>query len=371
MHAPFSTPLLRYFNRFACLSLVVLLQACGTVTGISEPKTAPAAITPDPLTAYALQGDTQPVHDPSVMRQGKTSYVFSSDSPWNPRDNYLSMRCSNDEVTWTDCGRVFTRIPEWVSAKIPGIDGLWAPDVSFFNGLYHVYYAGSTLSSQRSVIGLATNTTLDASDPSYKWVDRGEVLESNPGDDFNAIDPNILIDDGRIWMTYGSYWSGIKQVEIQPLTGLVSDPVVRHDIATRPGVPLNPIEGASLVHHGNYYYLFVSIDFCCFSSPGANDYKEAVGRSSSPNGPFVDINGTPMMRGGATVLLSGNGTWNAPGGGTAYIDPTTQESRMVFHALDMPGGAPYLWVKQIDWVNEWPVLRDKPGLAANPNALSP
>ncbi|HEY1500256.1 MAG TPA: arabinan endo-1,5-alpha-L-arabinosidase [Acidobacteriaceae bacterium] len=325
----------------------------GNLSWASEPV--------DPLANYSLAGDTQPVHDPSIIRQDSTYYAFSTDVIGLPRSNYLPFRCSQDKVNWIACGSIFpVAMPAWVIAKIPGIIGLWAPDVSWFNGAYHVYYAGSTLGSQHSVIGLVTNTTLDAADPAYKWVDQGEVLESNRGDDFNAIDPNILIDtDGSLWMTYGSYWTGIKQRQIDPATGkLLASQPTRYNLATRPGVYANPIEGASLVHHGSYYYLFVSIDFCCNRTIATDNYKEAVGRSASPHGPFVDEAGTSMMNGGGTVLLQADTTWNAPGGGTAYIDATNGDSLIIFHALNMTqNGALYMWIRNLDWINDWPSIQ--------------
>ena len=312
------------------------------------------------LILYPLTGNTEPVHDPSILRQGGTYYVFDTDSGGVPPGNFLPIRCSQDAVNWALCGSVFSRIPAWMQRKLPGLDGLWAPDISYFNGLYHVYYAGSTLGSQRSVIGLATNTTLDANDPNYKWVDAGEVLESGPGDDFNAIDPNIFIDSsgGSVWLNYGSYWSGIKQRQIDPQTGLLRSGSAVVSLAKRPGVPSDPIEGASMMQHGNYYYLFVSVDYCCEPNAANDNYKESVGRATSPQGPFVDESGTSMMSGGGTVLLAGQGNWNAPGGGTAYVDPQTGEGLMVFHALNMSeNGVACLWLKHITWENDWPVLQ--------------
>ena len=314
----------------------------------------------DPLASYSLTGDTLPVHDPSIIRQGSTWYAFTTDVIGLPPSNYLPIRCSQDQINWTACGSIFPNaMPAWLVAKIPGILGIWAPDVSYFNGEYHVYYAGSTLGSQQSVIGLVTNTTLDSTDPAYQWVDRGEVLESNPGDDFNAIDPNIFIDtDGSVWLTYGSYWSGIKQRQIDPSTGmLLSSNGTRYSLATRPGVPNDPIEGASLIHHGDYYYLFVSIDYCCNQNIATDNYKEAVGRASTPHGPFLDEVGTPMMNGGGTVFLQSDSKWSGTGGGTAWIDPTTGDSLIVFHALNLnQNGAMYMWIKSLQWVNDWPVI---------------
>jgi len=351
------------------LGLSLCLTSCGNLvhpgavdaaSGSGEGNLSWATGSTDPLTTYSLAGDTQPVHDPSIIRQGSTYYAFTTDVLGLPPGNYLPIRCSQDQVTWTACGSIFpSAMPAWVVAKVPGIIGLWAPDVSFFNGLYHVYYAGSTLGSQRSVIGLVTNTTLDPTDPAYRWVDQGEVLETNPGDDSNAIDPNILIDtDGSIWMTYGSYWSGIKQRQIDPATGLllVSNPT-RYNLATRPGVPNDPIEGASLLRHGNYVYLFVSVDYCCNQSVATDNYKEAVGRSSDPHGPFLDDAGTPMMNGGGTVILESDATWSGTGGGTAWTDPATGQSLLIFHALNLTqNGAMTMWIKPLTWTNDWPSL---------------
>ncbi len=343
----------------ACLLPLLLLSVCSCgISAIGHLSYAVAAT--DPLSSYPLTGDTLPVLDPSIIRQGSTYYAFSTDVAGSANGNYLPIHCSQDKVNWTACGSIFAgAMPAWVTAKVPGVIGLWAPDVSFFNGEYHVYYNGSTLHSQQTVIGLVTNTTLDPNDPAYKWVDRGLVLESNPGDDFNALDPNILVDsDGSVWLTYGSYWSGIKQRQIDPATGMLqaSNPT-RYDLATRPGVPNDPIEGASLVHRGSYYYLFVSVDYCCEQDAASNDYKQAVGRSSSPHGPFVDEAGTPMMSGGGTVLLQGDGTWNAPGGGTAYLDATGGDSLIIFHAHNLKrSNHPYQWLKSLEWVNDWPSI---------------
>jgi arabinan endo-1,5-alpha-L-arabinosidase len=309
------------------------------------------------LSSYKLVGNTTPVRDPSLFRQGNTYYVFSTD-PGAVGIGSITIRCSTDRINWTACGYVFPQIPAWVVSEVPGVVGLWAPDISYFNGLYHVYYACSTFGSNTSVIGLATNTTLDPSDPSYNWVDRGMVLQSISTDNFNAIDPTILVDnDGNVWLTYGSYWTGIKQRQIDPASGmLLPSNTTVYSLASRPGVQYDPIEGSSLVHKGNYYYLFVSMDFCCMPDPYQDNYKIAVGRGMGPHGPFLDQNGMDMMNGGGTILLQGNGTtWNAPGGETVYLD-AQQGDMITFHALSLPTGAAYLFVNPLSWPNGWPQI---------------
>jgi len=84
--------------------------------------------------------------------------------------------------------RVPATHPPWAAEAIPGAKGVWAPDITFHDGLCHLYYSISTLGNQRSAIGLATNRTLDPESPLYAWEDRGPIIESRPRrDDFGAI----------------------------------------------------------------------------------------------------------------------------------------------------------------------------------------
>ncbi len=353
---PTPTPRKKLARAIAILGMSFACTTCGGGgTGSGGGNTNPVETV---FSNYHLTGAITPVRDPSIIRQGNNYYAFSTDAG-APGPGNLPILCSSDHVAWTTCGHVFGQIPAWVTAKVPGIGGLWAPDISYFNGLYHVYYAGSTFASNTSVIGLATNTTLDATDPAYQWVDQGEVLGSVSTDDFNAIDPTILADtDGSVWLTYGSYWSGIKQQQIDPTTGylLASNPT-QYSLAYRPGVQYDPIEGSSLVHKGNYYYLFVSFDNCCAADPYQDTYRIMVGRGATPQGPFTDMNGTDMMQGGGTQLLAGNDTtWNGPGGETAYLDSQNGDL-IAFHAIQLPDGAAYLFVNSLTWPNNWPQIQ--------------
>ncbi len=319
-----------------------------------------SASTPGPLASYTLTGDTAPVHDPSIIRAGSAYYVFSTDQ--GTQSGHVPIRCSTDKVSWTACGYVFSSLPSWVSAAVPNATSIWAPDISYFNGLYHVYYAVSTFGSQVSAIGLATNTTLDENSPDYHWVDQGMILQSTTGDDFNAIDPNILVDaHGSVWLQYGSFWDGIYQQQIDPSTGkIVTGSPVYHLAERAANVPDDPIEGSSLVQVGNFYYLFVSWDYCCESNPAQSNYKIVVGRGTSAHGPFYDETGANMLYGGGTILLQGDSTWGAPGGQTAYIDPT-DGNLIVFHALDLQKNSlDFLFVRSLSFVNGWPVIGNSP-----------
>ncbi len=310
-----------------------------------------------PLTNYEFTGDTSPVHDPSIIRQGSTYYLFSTDGS-SSQGGFIPIRCSTNKIAWTGCGYIFSTLPSWISRAVPQATEIWAPDVSYFNSSYHVYYAVSSFGSNVSAIGLVTNTTLDSTDPNYNWVDQGLILQSSTADNFNAIDPNILIDaSGLVWLNYGSFWTGIYQQQIDPATGQIQSGSATYHLAERASdVPNDPIEGSSLVYENGFYYLFVSWDYCCEANPAQSDYKIVVGRGTSPNGPFTDEGGVDMATGGGTILLQGDATWTGPGGQTAYIDPTGGDL-IVFHALMLSqNGLDYLFVRSLTWTNDWPVI---------------
>jgi arabinan endo-1,5-alpha-L-arabinosidase len=310
-----------------------------------------------PLTNYEFTGDTSPVHDPSIIRQGSTYYLFSTDAS-SSQGGFIPIRCSTDKIAWSACGYVFSALPAWIAAAVPQATEIWAPDVSYFNSSYHVYYAVSSFGSNVSAIGLVTNTTLDSTDPNYSWVDQGIILQSSVSDNFNAIDPNILIDaGGSVWLNYGSFWTGIYQQQIDPATGQIQSGSTTYHLAERASdVPNDPIEGASMVYENGFYYLFVSWDYCCEANPAQSDYKIVVGRGTSPNGPFMDESGVNMAGGGGTILLQSDATWAGPGGQTAYID-STDGDLIVFHALMLSqNGLDYVFVRSLTWTNDWPVI---------------
>src|SRR5262249_55844088 len=203
--------------------------------------------------------------DPCIIKQNDTFFVFcTTGSSEREPGGFIACRTSRDLINWTRVGYVFSAIPQWARDIIPGTRGIWAPDISFFNGRYHLYYAVSTFGSNHSAIGLATNATLDPSAPDFAWRDEGLVLQSQRFDRFNAIDPNLVMDrDGGYWLTWGSFWSGIKIARIDPATGKLDarDNAVR-GIASRPD-QTDAIEAPYIISHGEYYYLFCSYDFCC------------------------------------------------------------------------------------------------------------
>ena len=269
-------------------------------------------------------------HDPAAYVVGKTVYLAATGIVTKSSTNLTSW------MAW----------PAGGGAR----GGAWAPDISNFGGVFHLYYAVSSFASNKSCIGQATRTALD----NGTWTDKGNVLCSNMGttkDDWNAIDPNIVVDDAGVpWMDFGSFWSGIKMAKLN-IDGSRADMEV-HDLASGPRG--GAVEGPFIFKRCGFYYLFVSFGSCC-SAPF--NYTIRVGRSATVMGPYIDKDGMPMMSGGGTLLVQGNSSWSAPGHNAviAYDNRTYN----VYHALAAPSGQngnATLRIAEIVWDgNGWPV----------------
>ncbi|MEU4390233.1 arabinan endo-1,5-alpha-L-arabinosidase [Kribbella sp. NPDC023855] len=324
-------------RRLAALAAAALLLL--TSTAHAEPMRERAV--------PVLSGDLR-THDPALIQDGSDWYVFSTGDP-AVAGGTVQVRRSTDGKHWTSAGTVFNSIPAWLRTEVPGVSNLWAPEIIKHAGTFYLYYSASTFGSNRSAIALATNTTLNPNDPAYRWVDRGLVHRSVSTDDYNAIDPGVVTDhNGVPWMSLGSFWSGIRMIRLQWPSGLAA-PGQGAPLRLAGGRPSpNAIEAPYVVRRGSWYYLFVSLDFCCRGSDST--YKIAVGRSRSVSGPYVDRQGTPMLQGGGTVILSGSGSMAGPGGQSVSGD------WLAHHYYDTQAGGDFrLGLRPITWGPDgWP-----------------
>ena len=251
--------------------------------------------------ATSLKGQLR-VHDPSTVAECEGHYYVYATGPGIP------ILESDDGHTWKRIGAVFERIPETVRALSPKNDGklAWAPDITKRNGLYYLYYSVSSWGSFVSGVGLATNITLDPTNPAYKWMDRGPVVNSAEGENLNAIDPGVVEGpDGRIWLCYGSYHGNIQLVELDAKTGL------RLSAQSPVSIIASHSEASDIIWRDGYYYLFVNHGSCCKGV--ASTYNIRMGRSKSVTGPYLDEEGHDLAQGDGTLFLKGNGKQIGPG----------------------------------------------------------
>lgn len=299
------------------------------------------------------------VHDPVMIRQDSVYYLYCTG--WG-----ISCFSSKDMKTWKMEKPVFATPPKWATESISGYKGhTWAPDISFYQGKYRLFYAVSAFGKNTSCIGLAENTTLHPADPGFKWVDRGKIVQSVPGrDDWNAIDPNLIVDSyGHPWLNFGSFWSGIKLVKLKDDLSGVTEPEEWYGLAKRSRTASandkeagdGAIEAPFIVRHEKFYYLFVSFDYCCQGVK--SNYKIMVGRSKELTGPYVDKQGVPMMIGGGSLVLEGDRRW--PGLGHCAVYTFDGRDYIIFHAYDASdNGKPKLLIKELFWDQAgWPNAR--------------
>ena len=277
-------------------------------------------------------------HDPAAYVLGSTIYLAATG---------LIGKTSTNLTTWNNAPSPLA-LPSW-AATATGATNLWAPDISYFGGVYHLYYAASTFGSNKSCIGQATRAALD----SGSWADQGQVLCSNMGetDNWNAIDPNVVVDDaGTPWLEFGSFWSGLKMVKLDATTGLRADTML-YSVANGAN-SRGSLEGGWVFKRCGYYYLFSSWGACC---SGAYDYNIRVGRSTTVTGPYTDMAGTSLMSGGGTLLVTGNTDWVAPGHNAVIT--YNNKTYNIYHALKgSSSGAATLRISEIAWdANGWPV----------------
>lgn len=300
-------------------------------------------------------------HDPVMIKQADNYYMFCT-------GRGINKWSSKDLIHWNHDKPVFDSAPNWVKDAVPLFkgNGFWAPDISFFNGQYYLYYAASTFGKNTSAIGLATNKTLDEKDSNYHWIDHGIVIASQQDKDrFNAIDPNFILDEkGQAWLTFGSFWGGLKLVKLNK-DGMAetTDHARFLSIASRNKNDFSmpdsldakgAIEAPFIYRKNGFYYLFTSFDLCCKAEKST--YKIAIGKSKKVTGPYLDKQGVDMLHGGGTILLKGDENWFGLGhnavcnfDGAYYI---------IYHAYDAhDGGKPKLQIKKMEWNKDgWPVV---------------
>lgn len=285
------------------------------------------------------------VHDPVMIKKGDTYYVFSTG---------IAIKTSKDRINWMDAGSVFGKDSikfDWWKNDIPEKVGLWAPDIHYSNGKYHLYYSVSAWMDFNSSIGYTTNVTLNPKDSNYKWIDEGQVIRfKNGGEGVNCIDPNIFIDtDGKKYLLYGSYKAGLRLVELDYKSGkLKIDKPELTTITTALG------EGAFLIKDAYYYYIFASRGRCCAGNNST--YQIVIGRSKNIKGSYLNKQGESWVDNKYSVFLAGDSA--EPGRGHNVFFTEHDTTFIVYHAYTRSAnGASLLNIKPM-YLNEagWPTI---------------
>lgn len=352
---------------FPFLVLLATLRASAAVYVNPLPMTGPGGMT------------VQSCADPTVIR-GQTPndtdwYMYCTRDPLGDADKDASGNwvyrniptfASHDLVHWSYVNDAIPVLPSWASP----LSSLWAPETVYFDGSYHLYFAvtdtrasggGSNTCTGDDAIGVATSAS-----PTGPWTVAGAPVvaprQAGTGCDYYAtIDPDVITDGGgQRWIYYGSYYGGIQVRELSA-DGLSSNPLTAVQVA----IP-NRYEGAEVVAHGGFYYLFGSATDCCRGP--LTGYSVFVGRASSPTGPFSDREGNLLTAGraGGDPALSFNGNGFVGPGHNTVFDDLQGQTWTIYHAVVeadpyFAGSVGYTkrpaMMDAVDWVDGWPVVR--------------
>ena len=337
----------------------------------------------------AFTTETPMVHDPVMAYQDSTWHIFATGMG-------IQHMTSKDRKLWTVHPEpVMSVIPQWTRDSVPGFRShVWAPDIIQWHGRWWLAYSCSTFGRNGSAIGLLSTRSL----ASGLWEDEGCIVASKEKrDNWNAIDPSFVIDDNdQPWLVWGSFWDGIQLVRLDTTMHITKGEKPR-TIARRfnlkssdskAALPVNPkaaierkqnqvgldsaeseqarpkvnppknptsdyagpnaIEAPFIFKHDGW-------DYCCQGAK--SNYRVAVGRSKTVDGPYLDSKGIDMRYGGGNLFLEGDKkTYEAAGHCAAYH--VNGEDIFICHGYSVAQeGASVLIQRPIHWTSDgWPVL---------------
>jgi arabinan endo-1,5-alpha-L-arabinosidase len=291
------------------------------------------------------------IHDPSTIMEDNGKYytygtggggLYSEDGwTWNSIPEPKS-----DNAAPAPAGGMMMRAPSLVR---PG--GGAAPDAIKIGDRYLIAYSstgGGLGGGHAGRVLTMWNKTLDPQSPDFKWSEPIEVAHSLDDEDCDAIDAGLLMGpDGRLWLTYGTYFGAIRQVELDPKTGKRVEGNKAIDVAI-------DCEASIMIYRDGWYYLLGTHGTCC-DGPNST-YNIVVGRSKNPQGPFIDNVGRTMIEGGGKMVIAADYRRTGAGHFGRFIEEEGVE-KMSFHweaDFDM-GGRSTLAIRPIIWKDGWPI----------------
>jgi len=239
--------------------------------------------------------------DPSICRVGDDYYIATSTFEWYPG---AQIHHSHDLENWTLAARPLNRPDLLNMVGVPDSCGVWAPCLSWHDGLFYLCYTVVTrfdgnFKDTHNFLTTSTSIDGDWSHPVY--------LNSS------GFDPSMFhAEDGRKWylnMVWDhrpdrTFFRGITLQEYSPPEQkLIGERKFIFD-----GSEADCTEGPHLYHHGDYYYLL--------TAEGGTGYEHVVTMARSleiggpyeldPSGPIVTARhhpGHPLQRNGHADLV--------------------------------------------------------------------
>ncbi len=287
---------------------------------------------------YSNPVSSNSLPDPTLVRGSDGAfYLFATEDTRN-----VPIMKSLNLVDWTQIGTVFTN--ENRPGFVPN-GGIWAPDISYINGKYVLYYSMSAWGGEwQCGIGRAV-----ADNPQGPYTDMGKLFISSEIGVQNSIDPFYIEDAGKKYLIWGSF-RGIYALE------LTEDGLYIKPRQTPVRVLDTAFEGVYIHKKENYYYAFASVGSCC---EGVNStYRTVVGRSQNLLGPYTDKSGKAMLDNNFEVVINKSVRFAGTGHNSEIVKDDLGQDWILYHAIDVtqPNGRKLI-LDQIHWDTEgWPYV---------------
>ena len=297
-----------------------------------------------PMSAVAYTLNRVSVHDPSIVWEpvSQTYYIFGShraSAKTTDMMNWTAFTAPWATATSTDAtnSAALAEAVKWSKrgSTSYSVDGnMWAPDVIWNKAMNKwCMYLSVNGDNWYSSIVLLTSDNIEGpylyqdvvvmsgfhSGTSYKDTDLEKAIGTQAslpsryavgnkwGNRYpNCIDPCVFYDEnGKLWMSYGSWSGGIWMLELDENTGLRDYTIDYPLTGSGDGITIDPYFGkkiaggfyvsgeASYIEYiGGYYYLFVTYGGLAAGGVPTDynngGYQMRVFRSENPDGPFID-----------------------------------------------------------------------------------
>lgn len=344
----------------------VLLGSCGEFPwGNTTPSSTTPSIPTKPVAQNnnyenpiypIVDGERKPTYqaDPYIVRDDDgTFYMYCTQTDvYTPKLGFKRgpIWKSVDMQSWEYVGDVFENYtPTWGTSGA----GVWAPTVIKIGEQWCFYYSLSTGGDTNPGIGLATSPT-----PYGPWTHHGKLFNSEEIGVTNSIDPHVFIDEGKVYMVFGSFGGLITLIELtEDGMGLKGGLEYQRENKVALGgyeiFELNNYEASIIIKKDGWYYLFLSTGSCL---SGLNStYHVVVAKSKSITGPYLGSNGRDMFgpnRGDPVVVPSTGGAMGT--GHCSIITDDNGDYWMLYHGYDTKGNpnSRVLYMDKLIWDEE-------------------
>ena len=211
--------------------------------------------------------------DPSILRVKDDYYIATSTFEWFPG---VQIHHSKDLIHWKLLTHPLNRTSQLNMAGTPNSCGVWAPCLSYDNGLFYLIY--TDVKTFKGVFKDTHNYLVTTNDINGEWSDPIYLNSS-------GFDPSLFHDsDGRKWLT-NVLWDHRKNQN--PFSGII---LQEYSTAEKKligpiknifkGTDIGLVEGPHIYKRNGYYYLI--------TAEGGTVYKHAVtmARSKTLEGPY-------------------------------------------------------------------------------------